>query len=61
MLGMLGLTGSPFARAVIGVVLVIAGIAIHGGAALIVIGSLLLAWSVVGFAARGRRAVSARR
>jgi hypothetical protein len=53
MLGLLGLTGSPLARGAIGVVLVIAGVAIHGGAALIIIGGLLLAWSVVGFAVRG--------
>jgi hypothetical protein len=54
MLGMLGLTGSPLARAVLGVVLVIAGIAIHGGAALIVIGGLLLVWAVAGFASSAR-------
>jgi hypothetical protein len=58
---MLGLTGSPLARAVIGVLLVIAGIAIRGGAALIVIGGLLLAWSVAGFAARARRPAERRR
>jgi hypothetical protein len=55
MLGMLGLTGSPVARAVLGVVLVIAGIAIHGGAALIVIGGLLLVWAVVGSTSCARR------
>jgi hypothetical protein len=54
MLGMLGLTGSPVARAVLGVVLVIGGIAVHGGAALIVVGGLLLVWAVVGFASPAR-------
>jgi hypothetical protein len=52
MLGMLGLTGSPVGRAVLGVLLVIAGLAIHGGAGLIVIGGLRLAWAAMGIVQR---------